>query len=248
MGYHRAGFEVIGVDVSPQPRYPFTFWQLDALTIEPWVLDAFDAIHASPPCQRFTSLRNIPGYPDHPDLIAPTRELIAHKPYVLENVPGSPLRSPSMLCGSMVGLDVRRHRHFETNWPLLTPTCQHALQLPRFANTGTRRRALLSSVVGVYGGSHFKGDNLAYRSAAMEIDWMTMRELSQAIPPAFTELIGWQLRAHLPKPHPPRLRGQTEAVAPEPAPTERSAGSRDAQARERDEVAGGVGQEDAPSS
>ena len=209
MGYHRAGFDVVGVDIAPQPRYPFEFHQADALmalgqmqinmTPKLWGV-AFDAIHASPPCQRYSPLAKLHKDIEYPDLIAPTRTLLEQTalPWVIENVPGAPLRHPFKLCGSSFGLDVRRHRLFETNWPIgLLPPCAHHLHTPRFQNTGKRRRAVLSSVVGVYGGSHFKGDNLKYRSDAMGIDWMQMDELSEAIPPAYTEFIGEQLLAHV---------------------------------------------------
>lgn len=190
VGYNRAGFdEIVGVDLVKQPRYPFTFIQADAMTFP---LDGFDAIHASPPCQAYSPLGKFHKEREYPDLIADVRDRLARSsvPYVIENVPGAPLLSPVMLCGSSFGLDVRRHRLFETNAVLLRPPCVHSWQKPRFSNTGTRRRAILSSVVGVYGGAHFKGDNLAYRQAAMGIDWMQMDELSQAVPPCFTEFIG----------------------------------------------------------
>ena len=112
-GYARAGFEVIGVDVRPQPCYPFEFIRCDA--IEFLQLDglagAFDAIHASPPCQRFTSLRTMTNHrPDHPDLIEPVRYLLERVglPWVIENVPGSPMTHSVLLCGSMFGLGSRR--------------------------------------------------------------------------------------------------------------------------------------------
>ncbi len=203
-GYSRAGFDVVGVDIKPQPRYPFEFVQDDALallsTYPWWDEPPFDAIHASPPCQAFSPLQRLHKEREYPRLIEPTRELLEATglPYVIENVPGAPLFHPFKLCGSSFGLDVRRHRLFETNWPMgLIPPCAHYLHTPRFQNTGKRRRAVLSSVVGVYGGSHFKGDNLGYRSRAMGIDWMQMDELSEAIPPAYTELIGHQLLQHI---------------------------------------------------
>ena len=205
VGYSRAGFEVVGVDHVNQPHYPFEFIKCDALAYLREILRdeqryGFDAIHASPPCQAHTPLKSLHKDIEYPKLIAPTRELLEATglPYVIENVPGAPLIHPFKLCGSSFGLDVRRHRLFETNWPIgLLPPCAHHLHTPRFQNTGTRRRAVLSSVVGVYGGSHFKGDNIAYRSAAMGIDWMTLPELSQAIPPDFTQLIGAQLLQHI---------------------------------------------------
>lgn len=127
MGYHRAGFDVIGVDLNPQPRYPFEFHQCDALEWLSYEQNEFDAIHASPPCQRYTALAkgNNANVDDYPDLIAPTRELLQETglPYVIENVPSAPLRYPITLCGEMFGLSVIRHRLFESNLPLLM--CPH---------------------------------------------------------------------------------------------------------------------------
>ena len=120
MGYHEAGFDVVGVDIDPQPRYPFEFHQADALTFP---LDGYDAIHASPPCQAYTQL----GKGEHPRLIEPIRVRLqsAGVPYVIENVVGAPLRNPVKLCGSTFGLHVKRHRLFETNVPMLVPPCYH---------------------------------------------------------------------------------------------------------------------------
>src|SRR5690348_13600467 len=130
MGYHRAGFDVVGVDIKPQPRYPFEFHQGDALDptyrdpwFEPWWIDTFNAIHASPPCQAYTKARKLQGK-EHPDLIGPTRELLKATglPYVIENVPGAPLVDPVVLEGQMFeGLATQRARWFETNWPLEVP-------------------------------------------------------------------------------------------------------------------------------
>lgn len=201
MGYARAGFEVVGVDIEPQPRYPFEFHQADALTFP---LDGFDAIAASPPCQAWSSMRimadrSARGPVERLELIAPIRErLIASEVlYVIENVPGAPLIDPIRLCGSSFGLGVQRHRHFESNAFLLAPPCAHeayglrypvALGDPRAKGRKNSR----SRFIGVYGGTHFAGES-ALRREAMAIDWMTGPELTQAIPPAFTELIGLQL-------------------------------------------------------
>jgi DNA (cytosine-5)-methyltransferase 1 len=205
MGYHRAGFEVVGVDIRPQPRYPFTFVQGDAFEymaeligrtgqFEPW---QFDAIHASPPCQAFTDLKDMHNAIRHEDLLTPTRELLEATglPYIIENVEGAPMSPTVTLCGSSFGLGaegarLQRHRHFETNWPLLAPPCAHGVA---------------SRVIGVYGGHgrdrrrtvNTQDFSTEARREAMEIDWMTGAELSQAIPPAYTELIGHQLLAHL---------------------------------------------------
>ena len=186
-GYHRAGFDVIGVDIEPQPNYPFPFVQADALN-PPFDLCKFDAIHASPPCQSFTAYRRKGhGAGDTaPNLIPQTRELLRSTglPYVIENVPGAPLEDPIQLCGSSFGLDVRRHRLFESNVPLDAPPCDHSWQTPRFP-PATNRTNLRSTVeVGVW------RIPLDVQQKAMGIDWMERPELSQAIPPAYTEYLG----------------------------------------------------------
>ena len=122
MGYHRAGFEVVGVDIKPQPHFPFEFHQVDALT---YTLDGFDAYHASPPCQRYSCAVNLHNNRDsHPDLIDIVRNILLKtgKHYVIENVPGSPLINPTQLCGSAFGLRVRRHRLFEITFAAVSYT------------------------------------------------------------------------------------------------------------------------------
>lgn len=190
MGLHRAGFDVTGVDLAPQPRYPFRFVQADALR-PPFRLSDFDFIWASPPCQAHTSLRAMHNAKEHADLIPQTRALLAAsgRPWAIENVPGAPLRYSVMLCGTMFGLghegaELRRHRLFETSFPMMAPKCAHGR----------------GGVIGVYGGhvrdrrrvTGAKGrrdhPTVAGR-AAMDIDWMTLAELSQAIPPAYSEFI-----------------------------------------------------------
>ena len=171
MGYHRAGFEVVGVDDRPQPRYPFEFHQGDAMT---WPLEGFDAIHASPPCQayaRVTAWRGDRG--DHPDLLDATWERLsrARVPYVIENVPEALPLADLELCGSHFGLAVRRHRRFLAPWlpfALLTPCAHHGLK--PFEHKGER----------------------AYADA-MGCTWMSKKEARQAIPPAYTEYIGQRL-------------------------------------------------------
>jgi len=196
MGYHRAGFEVFGVDIKPQPHYPFESVHLDALEYARVYGHQFDAIHASPPCQAYSNCTPISRravHRNHADLIGPTRNLLEEigRPYVIENVANAPLRSAILLCGSMFGLDVRRHRLFESNVMLLAPSCRHARQTPRFRSLDSRQKNK-ARVVGVHGSTNYKGE-LALRKAAMGIDWMNNRELTQAIPPAYTEFIGKQL-------------------------------------------------------
>ena len=203
MGLYRAGFEVVGVDIAPQPRYPFEFHQADALTFP---LEGFAFIWASPPCQAHTSMRVMHNAKAHDDLIPATRaRLVASGlPWAMENVIGAPLKNPIMLCGSMFGLGVddaelRRHRLFETNFPLLTPECQHEAR-PIVGVYGGHIRNRRRRTIGVYGegarDSRRKIDRgvpdftVEQGRAAMGIDWMTTAELSQAIPPAYSEFIG----------------------------------------------------------
>jgi DNA (cytosine-5)-methyltransferase 1 len=198
VGYHRAGFDVIGVDLAPQPRYPFRFVQADALTFP---LDGFDAIHASPPCKAFNAGKNMWAgrLPEdrHADLLTPTRARLEAQPapWIIENTPGAPMRADVTLCGSMFGLGVIRHRLFEMSWPyfdLLSPCC-HAYYTASVFGGG----ALSPTPRG--GANRRDGHTVMQRrvhvahaeaSQAMGIDWMTRDELAQAIPPAYTEYIG----------------------------------------------------------
>lgn len=184
MGYHRAGFEVVGVDIKPQPHYPFEFHQGDALEYLATHGTEFDAIHASPPCQRYSESTPLATRPGHPDLIDATRKALAEtgKPYVIENVDGARmiLRASLVLCGSMFGLPVWRHRWFEI-WPemlLLVPPCTHS-----------------KDPVIISGSTHGRGEaKVPQMIAALGVPWMKVRkEVRQAIPPAYTEFIGKQL-------------------------------------------------------
>ena len=205
MGYHRAGFDVTGVDLKPMKRYPFTFVQADVLTLDPAWVASFDAIHASPPCQAHTSLKAMYNAKDHADLIPPTRDMLAAagKPWIMENVVGAPLDRPIMLCGTMFGLGVeeaelRRHRIFETSFPLLAPECRHGERdvIGIYGGHVRNRRR----TIGIYGkgcrDSRRKLDKgvadftIDQGRLAMGIDWMTTEELSQSIPPAYTEFLG----------------------------------------------------------
>jgi DNA (cytosine-5)-methyltransferase 1 len=192
-GYQLAGFEVVGVDIKKQKRYPFEFIQADCLELmkDMDFLKSFDVIAASPPCQTHSitqHLRNAQGRStDKVDLIPQTREaLIASgKPYVIENVPGSPLINPIQMCGSHFGLKVRRHRKFESNLPLVGSPCKHKEQ---------------GKPVGVYGsmrdeipkGGH-TAKTIEEARESMGIDWMIWGELVEAIPPIYTQEIGKQL-------------------------------------------------------
>lgn len=206
-GYHLAGFEVVGVDIMPQPNYPFEFHQADALEYLAEHFQEFDAIHASPPCQHASTIAKQnrvmrPGKYNHPNLIEPTRKALQEtkKIYAIENVEGAALVNPVVLCGSWFGLDLRRHRLFETNFPSFSTPCSHHWQKPRFRSLDKRRKTL-ASVVGVHGHINYAGE-FELRKKAMGIDWMSPDELSQAIPPVYTEWLGKQMRACLTKREP----------------------------------------------
>lgn len=202
MGYHRAGFDILGVDIIDQPNYPFPFIRADALTLE---YRRFDAIHASPPCQAYTHARHLGnrGRKDHPHLIDATRELLlgSGRPFVIENVEGSPLENPILLCGSMFSLEVRRHRLFESNVAMLVQPCVHAYEgEPRFPSTpradGSRPMSAIVNPMSRDVSHEMLADG-------MGIDWMPKTgfrptgELREAIPPAYTEFIGTYLLEHV---------------------------------------------------
>ena len=185
-GMADAGLEVEGVDIKPQPRYPFTFYQADALTFP---LEGYDFYWASPPCQLWSKATAIHGY-DHDDLITPIRQrlLATGKPFVLENLEGAPLENALMLCGTMFGLKVRRHRLFECHppiYPLLPPcACKGKMGYTAAHNgqSSLRRGAKLISVA---------GHNFIVSEAkiAMGIDWMSQDGLREAIPPVMAQFI-----------------------------------------------------------
>ena len=188
MGYHRAGFEVVGVDIEPQPHYPFRFVQADALD---YPLHCADVVHASPPCQAFTVYNNCrPGHsPKWPDLISQTRDHLVRSglPYIMENVAGAPLADPIRLCGTSFGLRVRRHRFFEVRgFSAVPPPCDHGRYQDRlFPGSSNRPNGRTVANIGEY------RVPLAQQKLAMGINWqVTLAELSQAIPPAYTEWIG----------------------------------------------------------
>jgi DNA (cytosine-5)-methyltransferase 1 len=196
MGLHQAfpDAEIVGVDVQPQPRYPFTFVQGDALTFD---LAGFDFAWASPPCQAYsTSSGRAAGgrRAQYPDLVAPVRARLRRSglPYIIENVVGAPLLSPVRLCGSSFGLDVQRHRLFELGGgcsAALWPPCAHGWQTRRFRSLDSHRRGgALARVIGVHGHLNYAGEG-RLRCQAMGIDWMTQEELTQAIPPAYSKFL-----------------------------------------------------------
>lgn len=240
-GYVRAGFEVVGVDIKPQKNYlksgASEFIQADALAflralvfgapsytycqntprgVVCWKLEHFNAIHASPPCQAYTSMRTMPNHsPDHPRMIEDARGLLnsSKLPWIIENVPQAPLRvgAPHLffgetgivLCGSSFGLatdkyKLRRHRLFESNvWIKPVPCAHGEKEVIGFYGDHARTRTRIN-------GHHSRGrdvtknaDKLALVDALMGINWMTWNEAKEAIPPAYTEFIGKQLLAHV---------------------------------------------------
>jgi hypothetical protein len=197
-GYQRAGFYVVGVDIEPQPNYcGDEFHQADALTFD---LTGFDVVHASPPCQRWTGLAIMANVGEHPDLITPTRERLRATgvPYVIENVVGAPLINPVTLCGASFALGtdthiLARHRRFECSFPVMAPPCAHR-GLPVIGLYGDHARFARRHGPGSQANA---ADSLRLGRQAMGIDWMSWPELTQAIPPAYTEHIGGYLMAEL---------------------------------------------------
>jgi hypothetical protein len=198
MGYHRAGFDVVGVDLAPQPDYPFTFIQGDALDFLAAHWRDFDAVHASPPCQASTALtKGTNKGREYVQLIPETRRLLRATglPTVIENVQGSDLRRDLTLCGEMFGLGVIRHRYFEVSgFDAVAP--QHKQHRGRVR--GWRHGTYYDGpYVAVYGDGGGKGSVTEWQ-AAMGIDWTADRKaIAEAIPPAYSEHIGTQLLAHI---------------------------------------------------
>ncbi|OHV42216.1 hypothetical protein BBK14_11385 [Parafrankia soli] len=195
-GYHLAGFDVTGVDIAPQPRYPFGFIQGDALEYLAAHGHEYDVVHASPPCQAHSALGALSPHKTYPDLIAPTRDLLMAWDgiYVIENVMPAPLDKAGsvVLCGGMFGLRTYRHRRFEPSYGLILAAPTHPPHVIRTATSRRRERwaqgwhISITGDVGTYVGPE-----------AMGIDWMSGDELSEAIPPAYTRFLGEQLLAEL---------------------------------------------------
>lgn len=203
-GYHAAGFDVTGVDIEPQPDYPFEFIRADALTVD---LSGFEVIAASPPCQAHSQATPVDRRHLHPDLIEPVRRRLVEVvrsggawAYVIENVPGAPLRDPVTVCGETLRLGVRRHRLFESNLPLHGTACWHdrpERAVPVYGSYGqrpTRHRRRNPLDVEAVASRH----TTDHARAAMGIDWMPWPALTQAIPPAYTFWLGLQILTHRP--------------------------------------------------
>lgn len=215
MGYHRAGFWIIGADVVDQPQYPFCFVKMDALEFIRKYAHMAAVIHGSPPCHAFSSLRALHQGNEYPDLVDATRQamIATGLPYVIENVPNAPLIDPIMLCGTMFGLEtahgsqLRRHRMFEVPWmkDRTTPSCNHregsAIGVHGGGQHPNRRVPATISVTGASACSSNRDGTIGFgiedRRAAMGIDWISGKALSQAIPPAYTEWIGTRLMGYL---------------------------------------------------
>ena len=213
MGYHRAGFDVVGVDHKPQKNYPFEFQQVDALEFCAEHGHEYDAIHASPPCQPYSCLRHLPFLRErcekHLKLIDPVRLLVVatRRLWVIENTMGAPL-SGMFLCGGMFGLLVFRHRRFESNVFMLAPMHvphREIIGSGKFLNDRKRGSLRSGSRAGEFSRSRdaWKHHGIVTVAGnqfqkpmgekALGIDWMSKYELTQAIPPAYTEFIGRQL-------------------------------------------------------
>lgn len=192
MGYRRAfpAAQIVGIDIEPQPDYPFEFHQADATTVTQQVLATFDLIHASPPCQAFSVAT--PTDHNHPDLIEPVRNLIGQYPHAIENVKAAGLQADLMLCGSMFGLQVQRHRYFEHNLGFIVP--------PKPCNHKEWRDGHAWTVTGHANGRNAKSAraktawmDIEHGQELMEMPWATKaRGIVEAIPPAYTEWIGNQ--------------------------------------------------------
>lgn len=199
MGYYRAGFDVVGVDLKRTGFYPFEFIQADVFELELDFLKGFDFIHASPCCQAYSRIafnHILRGKKFYPQQIDPVRDLLISSgvPYVIENVPGSPLKNYFTLCGTSFGLRILRHRIFESSIDIgLVPPCNH------------QGSVIKGDYIQVCGNGSLVGSNSKKRGAVrfkyadsiktawsmgLGIDWMDVKSMSQAIPPIYTEFIG----------------------------------------------------------
>jgi DNA (cytosine-5)-methyltransferase 1 len=192
-GYYQAGFIPVGVDIEQQDNYPFLFVQMDAIEAIEQFVDCFDAIHASPPCQEYSVTKTLHDN-KYPDLLVPTRNALkaSGKPYIMENVPGSPMLDYVKLRGDMFGLRTLRVRYFESNCLLIVPS------YPKKKGTTSGNGKKYSSFDDGYYVT-VTGNNFRFTDGkvAMDIFWMTKRELTQSIPPAYSEFLGLQLMRYV---------------------------------------------------
>jgi DNA (cytosine-5)-methyltransferase 1 len=196
VGYALAGFQVIGIDIDEQPDYPFTFIKADVMNLNLAALVASSgavAVHASPPCQAYSPL-NAYNQLSYPDLVAPTRELLVATglPWVIENVVQAPLLDPIVLCGTMFGLKLYRHRGFESNFVLAAPRhLPHRARCTRNGYLPTPEAPFMT----ISGGKHSR----AWRERACEemgTPWMTtVHDVCESVPPAYAAFVGGQLMA-----------------------------------------------------
>lgn len=215
-GYVRAGFDVLGIDITPQPRYPYRFLQADALGLLSWLIDShairqFAAIHASPPCQRYSTLKSMTTH-QYADLLAPTRELLMTSglPWILENVATAPMHQGIEICGTALGLNVRRHRRFDSSHLLYGPgMCRHNPDNVNVYGHGAWNYRPRSDDPRI---KHWTRKTqqcplpVAAAKEAFEASWMTQHGLAECIPPAYTEFLGRQLLTVIP----PNERGNDD--------------------------------------
>lgn len=191
-GYMDAGFDVVGVDIDPQPRYPYSFELGDAVQFIRDQGHEYDAIHASPPCQAYSKAQRIQNR-QHPDLISETRAalLATGRPYVIENVEDArrELRNPAMLCGAFFELRTYRHRLFETSFHLELPLHfdhpERTVKMGRAVQPGDYYHAV----------GNFSG--VDYIREDMGVPWMNRDGIRECIPPSYAAFIGGQLLEHL---------------------------------------------------
>ena len=213
-GYWLAGFKPYGVDHEPMKRYPFNFILGDAMELPAAVkygikVGHFHAIHAAPPCQRWSTATPAEYRDSHPDLIEPMREFLRSTglPYVIENVPPAPLEDPIQLCGSSFGLQaddedgtrlwLKRHRRFETGGGFKVPgtQCNHpeGMQVAGAYNKGSGHKGSRD------GRGKLRGyvPNAGPLRDLFQMPWATVDGIYQATPPVYTEYIGVLLRHYL---------------------------------------------------
>lgn len=192
-GYYEAGFIPVGVDNKNQPNYPFLFVQMDAIEAIERFGQSFSAIHASPPCQTYSVTRTMHDN-EYPDLLQPTRQALerVNRPYIIENVPGSPMNNYVKLRGDMFNLRVLRLRYFESNCLLLVPSYPK-----KTGTTSSNGKGYSTFDDGDY--ITIAGHNYRFSDGckAMSIHWMKQPELSQSIPPAYTRYLGKQLTQYV---------------------------------------------------